>query len=714
MTRPARLPALLLALALSATAAPGQDGDDAPAFSTLVADRVEITGDGKLIASGNVEALHEGARLRAERIIYDEASDSLQIEGPIVLTEGTRSVILADSAELSGDLREGLLQSARVVLDEQFQLAATEINRVDGRYTQLYRTVASACEVCINDPVPLWQIRSERVIHDELERQIHFENATFEVLGVPVMYLPYLRVPDPSVERATGFLPPRLVFSEDLGNGIKVPYFITLGDSRDLLLTPYVAPGYTATLEWRYRQVFRNGQIGLEGAFSRDVLLPDEPRAYLFGEGRFDLPNDFKLDFDIETTSDKTYLDDYDYSGKDRLDSSILLRRTRPDQQFWAQWMNYESLRSDENNETQPYLVGDLRWIRRFSPDLLGGTMSVQLEGHGHQRRSTENIVGRDVERLTGRADWRRDWIGPAGLLFATEAHALLDHTNVQDDTDYPEPILQFTPYGVAEVRWPWVRQGGAGNHVIEPMMQLVWAPDTGDFGPQDESTQLEFDEGNLFSLSRFPAGDVRELGLRANVGVTWTRYDPSGWSSTLAFGRILRQQDLGQFTGFETFEGTDSAWLTAVQFKGFKTLALTNRAIFDDIDGVSKNELRLGWSRDGINLGTSYIFMEPSAVEDRDYITNELTVDGDWQITDNWLYRLDWRYDLDARRSNETRWGLQYRTECATFDMSVRQRYTSSTQTSPTTDFSFEVRLDGLNGPTGNGPRLRRPGCKS
>ena len=48
--------------------------------------------DSVLVADGNVEVLHKGTRLRAERVTFDSKTDRLSIEGPLVLTDeaGTR------------------------------------------------------------------------------------------------------------------------------------------------------------------------------------------------------------------------------------------------------------------------------------------------------------------------------------------------------------------------------------------------------------------------------------------------------------------------------------------------------------------------------------------------------------------------------------------------------------------------------------------------
>ena len=190
------------------TAAPQLYSDAA----TLLADRIEVTGSNRLIAEGNVEVYWHEHRLTASRILYDKASDRLTIDGPIRMVEpgATGSVILADAAELSRDLQNGVLTGARMVLSRELQLAANRIERQDGTRTVMHEVVASSCRVCITDPEPLWEIRARTITHDTTTRQLLFESAQFRAMGVPLIWLPHLRMPDPTVERMSGVLRPSL------------------------------------------------------------------------------------------------------------------------------------------------------------------------------------------------------------------------------------------------------------------------------------------------------------------------------------------------------------------------------------------------------------------------------------------------------------------------------------------------------------------------
>ena len=340
----------------------------------LVADQLYITRERELVASGNVEAFQNGVRLRASAIRYEQGTGALTIEGPITLTEKDGTVITATAAELDADMRNGILTGARLVLNQQLQLAAVQIDRVDGRYNQLYKTAVTSCRICDDGEPPLWQIRAKRLVYDELEQQLYFDDAQFRIGNMPVFWLPRLRLPGPTVERATGFVIPSIRTTSSLGLGLKLPYFIKLSEKRDLTLTPYLSSS-TSTLEFRYRQAYRNGRIQFDGAVTNDDLRPNNTRGYVFGRGLFALPNDFALYFAIESVSDDGYLDSYGYSDADRLRSELTISRARRDEYIRASFYNFKSLRDNEVNATLPTLVLDAEYERRFFPVALGGEL---------------------------------------------------------------------------------------------------------------------------------------------------------------------------------------------------------------------------------------------------------------------------------------------------------------------------------------------------
>jgi len=678
--------------------------------ATLVADRVWIDSNNTLTAEGHVEILHGTTRIKASRIIYAGSNGGLRIEGPITMIDGEDIIVLASSAEMGADLQNGILRGARMVLNQQLQLAAVEIHRVDGRYTQLYKTVASSCQVCAENPVPLWQIRARRIIHDQHEQQLYFDDAVLRVMDIPIFYLPRLRLPDPTLKRATGFLTPTLKSSSKLGWGLKLPYFIKLGDHADITVTPYFGTK-TKTFELEFRRAYRHGDVSFESAYSRDDIRPGRDRGYFFGRGRFDLPRGYVLNFDAELASDRGYLLDYGYSTKDRLDSAIGISRAQRDQLIDVELVHYHSLRLAENNDTLPTIVGDLTYHQRFEPAVLGGDAGVRFELHSHYRTATlAGDLGRDLTRASLRLEWQRKWTLRNGMVASVLGELNADYYQINQGLVGELNGHQITPAAAIELRWPLVKSTAAGvSHVLEPVMQLVWSEKSSVNVPDEDSRLVEFDEGNLFSLSRFPGGDRYERGTRANLGLTWTRYDPKGWSLGVTVGRILHSENLGQFRASTGLAGRSSDWLTAVQLKLPNNLTLTNRSIFDKGFNFAKNETRLTWHTETIKLGSSYIWMEAEPYESRPLDTSEWTFDAAYKINENWTSKADWRYDFIAGDAAYAGVGLEYRNECVKVDLSLSRRFTSSGSLTPTTDFGLTVSLTGFGSNSSGRGRARK-----
>ncbi|SMX36749.1 LPS-assembly protein LptD [Maliponia aquimaris] len=705
--------ALLLALPLRAQDT-SQDGAAKPAM--LLADSVYVENEERLVATGNVEAFHDGVTLTATRILYDRTTDSLTIDGPIRITDAAGNVMTADFAQLDRGLQNGLLAGARLVLDQQLQLASVEARRVEGRYTQLSRVAVTSCQVCGPRGVPLWQIRAARVVHDQEERQLYFDGAQFRVLDVPVFYFPHLRLPDPTLKRARGFLVPSFRSSTLLGFGIKTPYFVPFGPHKDLTLTPYLSPK-TRTLELRYRQAFRNGSLTLEGAASSDTLKTDGLRGYLFAEGDFLIAGDYKLDFRLKSVSDDAYLNDYGISSADRLESSVSLRRVQRDGFMRASVLNYETLRDFESNDTQPRFIADYFIERRYFPRI-GGELRLAAEAHGHLRQSKRatdgpdddlEVDGRDVARLNAEFSWRNRWTLAGGLRAGVSTHLWVDrYMTEQDVTSSPEVSRAIAGVAV-ELRYPMQRRGAAGGRTLfEPVVQLGWVGGERLKNPNDESTRVEFDEANLLSLSRFPAADRREHGATLAAGVRWMHQAPTGWSAALTLGQVWRDSADSDFSRTSGLAGTTSDLLIAGRFSNPLGITLSMRGLLDTDMQVAKAEARAGWSTSRMDLGASYLLLEADPDEDRDQTQAEWTFDGRYQVTRHWATSGEARYDLSDRRVDRVGLGLQYRNECIQVDFQATRNYASATNLEPSTEFDLTVALMGFS-TGGSGKEYRR-----
>ncbi|NBO21026.1 MAG: LPS-assembly protein LptD, partial [Rhodobacteraceae bacterium] len=379
----------------------------------LLADKLSVTNDTRLVAEGHVEVTYDGNRLTATRVTYDRASDRMVIDGPLVLTnpDGSQQ-LMASQADLAANMTQGLLTAVRMVVDQRLTMTADQALRTSGGVTELTRVVASTCKVCAGQ-TPIWEIRARSLRHDETAKRVTFDHAVLRLAGLPIFFLPRLTLPDPSVSRATGVLIPSVTVSTTLGTVARVPVFLTLGPSRDITLTPALG-SHTNTMGFRYREAFDTGRIEITGAASQDDQR-SFVRGYTKANGNFDLPQDFKLTFKLQAVSDAGYFLDYGLPEVDRLDSRVAVDRTRRMEYVGARLVTFNSLRDGDDGAIQPSVVADATYDRRFALPM-GQQANLRLDAHSQYRTSSDSLTdsngdgiidGRDQSHLTLTGDWQ-------------------------------------------------------------------------------------------------------------------------------------------------------------------------------------------------------------------------------------------------------------------------------------------------------------------
>src|SRR5215467_14188955 len=277
-------------------------------------------------AVGNVQIYYNGATIEADKVIYDQRSKRLHAEGNARLTEADGKISYGQLLDLSDDYRDGFIDSLRLETPDQTRMAAARADRTDANYTVFQSGVYTACEPCRDDPrkPPLWQVKAARIIHNESEKMMYFEDARIEFFGVPLAWVPYFSAPDPTVKRKTGFLMPIVSTSSAYGFGIETPYYIALAPNYDATISPRMTSTQGPLLSGEWRQRFEDGDLTIHGAgidqldknkFIRSdgTVTPGfrDWRGSVESSGRFELSPQWTWGFDAVGLSDRTFFQDY-------------------------------------------------------------------------------------------------------------------------------------------------------------------------------------------------------------------------------------------------------------------------------------------------------------------------------------------------------------------------------------------------------------------
>ena len=675
-------------------------------ITNLIADEIKINQAGELVASGAVTVWYEDRKVTASSITYASQNDKLIIRGPVRIIDNQSTMILADQAELSEDLKVGIIKSAKIILGYQVQIAAAKVLQKDARYSEAFNIAATSCHVCINK-TPLWQIRARKIVQDKFEKQIYFEHAQLRVLDIPVFYLPFMRLPDPSLKRATGFLAPKLKTSSVLNTGIKIPYFIRLNKHKDFTITPFYSPK-TKTIEYRYRQAYTSGFMLIEGALTRDALIPNKNRAYILSDTSLILQNGYNLGIQLQAVSDPSYLFEYDFAQLDRLNTKLELSRSMRYQNSEVKLSNYHSLRENENNATQPTLVAEGAIESRLNPDMIKGEIGLEANFLKSYRYSDLNndgpdsdtlVDGYDTTRLSLLSNWDHGWEIANGIILHFENEFGLSQYYVQQHADIGPKATRMFGVGAVGLRWPWYRinsNGGIG--IVEPQIQLVRSVSSNSAVPNDDSTQVEFDEGNLFRLNRAPGLDLIENGSRLNVGLAGSQFMDSGSNLSWKIGRVLRSEALSTFPSGSGLSNSISDWLLATNFQQKNGIELINRALIASDGVVTKSETSLKVNRNQHQIRATHVELTKDSNISQNQSLSSVTLEWNYNLNSNWRSDSKFQFDSNIGRLSKLELGLRYENECVNVDLSSSRSFSTSSTLIDKTDFTLSVELTGFS----------------
>jgi LPS-assembly protein len=283
-------------------------------------------------AVGHVQIYYDGAVLEADRVTHDRKTNRLHAHGNVRYKAKDGNVLYGEQLELDAQFRDGFIQSFLVETPQRTRFAAARADRREGNITEMHSGIYTACEPCKEDPKkpPVWQVKAARVIHNEGEKVVYYENATVEFFGVPIAYFPVFWHPDPTVKRRSGFLVPTTTSHSRTGIGIEIPYYFALAPNYDFTfsMTPFTKQ-HIPLLKGEWRHLTENGGyvFRASGIFQTDPNAfrqnpdPFSPRDLSFGDrdfrGSIETQGQFRINprwvwgWDGTLVTDRAYFTDY-------------------------------------------------------------------------------------------------------------------------------------------------------------------------------------------------------------------------------------------------------------------------------------------------------------------------------------------------------------------------------------------------------------------
>lgn len=213
-------------------------------------------------AIGNVVVRRGELQLEADEIRISRSTNEASAIGNVHLTTPNDSYA-AEEIYLNLDDETGYLRQASLVSNAtQFTLLGDYIEKSEG---QCYRIENGSFTTCrCEDGRPSWSISTRR-LDIELDGYGTIEGGTFNILDVPVLYIPWGLFPI-TTERQSGLLGPRFGASDRRGFQIVQPLYWAINKSHDLTLALDVETSARVGVLAEHRYAFSRNIDGSLGA----------------------------------------------------------------------------------------------------------------------------------------------------------------------------------------------------------------------------------------------------------------------------------------------------------------------------------------------------------------------------------------------------------------------------------------------------------------
>jgi LPS-assembly protein len=503
----------------------------------------------RVAAVGNVQIYYGGSTLEADKVIYDQTTKRLHAEGNVRLTEPDGKVTYGQIMDLSDDYRDGFVDSLRLDAPEQTHMAAARAERTSGNYTVMHNGVYTACQPCKDNPLkpPEWQVKAVRIIHDQKDKMIYFEDASLEFWGHPIAYLPYFSTPDPTVKRKTGFLMSTISSSSKYGVGVEVPYYFALAPNYDATIAPMITTKQGPMMQGEFRQRLLNGAYDIRAAgiyqldpgyfvHSDGTPTPGDRRwrGSVESDGQFALNQRWVWGWDALALSDKTFLQDYNphlsryrvtdafQTGASEGVSQLYLTGKGNRSYFDARSIYFKGFSEADNQGQIPVIHPVMDYTYTVDHPVLGGELGFNTNFTSLTRQDadfeaiTQNALNNNTcmqtanpavitksncimrgfpgtySRFSAEVHWKHSITDPIGQVWTPFASLRGDAAALEVKSDpgvsnYIDTgnssLARGMPAVGLEYRYPFIDVESWGTQTVEPIAQVIARPNEPQIG---------------------------------------------------------------------------------------------------------------------------------------------------------------------------------------------------------------------------------------
>ena len=573
----------------------------------------------------------------------------------------------------------------------------------DENKTILKKATFTSCKK--DDGCPPWSLKAEQITHDKVKKDVIYKNAILNVYDIPVFYFPKFFHPDPSVERRSGFLQPRINSSNIVGTSFNIPYFHVLSENRDYTFKPTIFDDRIYMFQNEYRQENKKlsfiADFGYTKGYKSKSADNRNGMSHIFSKLNLDL--DFKnfisskLDIFIEKVSMDTYLSIFedvlltdktfqdDLKDFNSMTSGLKILLDHEDFNLTAGLTSLEKLQVSNNSDRYQYSFPYYDFSTLLYSNA-NGSLNFSSSGNNTliNTNNLRSLVANNLDYTTS------DFYSKFG--FVNNFGIYLKNLNAigKNDTKY-KSSLQSEILNIYELSssLPLFKENEKFNNYLTPKISFRINPS--DMKNHSSSNSL-ITAGNAFSINRLGLSDSFESGKSITAGLNFRKEDKLDAEKYLEVqvAQIFRDVPEYKIPRSSSMQGTSSNLFGSIENIFSDNFSLKyNFSLDNNLNTIEYNDILAEVSFD--KFSAEILFHEENnEIGESNFIQNEIMYEFDknnslaFKTRRNRKISLTEYYDLV----------YEYENDCLTAAIKYKKTYYQDRDLIPKEDLFFTITL--------------------
>ena len=579
--------------------------------------------------------------------------------------------------------------------------------KLDKNTNYFNKGIFTLCDYRPNDKCPPWSIQSSKILHDKRKKTIYYDNSVLKIYDIPILYLPKLSHPDPTVRRRSGFLPPSFSDTKNLGFGISIPYFFALNEDKNFTLTSRFYNSENPLFIGAYHQAFEKSNLLADFGYTEGYKNVNSSKrggdkSHFFSkftknfEGKNKSQNSLSLSF--QDVSNDKYLKLYkiksdlvDYN-KDTLESSIEFTSERDDMFLGFNATVFETLKEDYNDKYE-YILPEMTIDKNlFSKDDIGILeLQTNLKGHNYDTNKYSNFLINDFNFQS------RDFNFNNGLKSTILANIKnINYETKNIDLYKKDPTSEI--YGalglLTEIKFKKEEKGL--THFLTPKLLLRLSPGS----MRKEYSGSRLDPNSAFGLSRLDNINNYETGYTGTLGFDYkVKRDNKEFDFSLA--QIFNKEENKKMFSKTSLDEKVSDLVGSANYSINDKIKLNyNFALDQNYNDMNYNELGASFSYDSFEASFDFL-QEKKHIGDQEYYKTKFKY-----YNNSGVFSFENKKNLITNSSEYYDLSYEYLNDCLRAGIVYRREFYNDSEIEPENSLMFKITISpfgDINSPSFN-----------